>query len=245
MTADRHGETAGRRTRIYAVVQARMSSERLPGKVLTLVRGKPMLSYLLDRLKQSQELDGVVVATSDQTSDDRIAAFAESADVGCYRGSLEDVASRLVAAAEMVEADALVRVSGDSPLLDSALVDTLVALYRKNDRVDLVTNVQKRTFPKGQSVEVVALASLRQIYESGLSIGEREHVTSHFYMHPDRFSIVNVEHDAKLGSVQLSIDTPSDMARFDSLLGVLGEPAHSHGLDAVLAAARQLEVAQV
>jgi len=244
VTTIQSGEPIGKRNRIFAVVQARMSSNRLPGKVLKLVRGKPMLSYLLDRLKQCHELDGVVVATSDQVSDDAVAAFAEGVDVGCYRGSLNDVAARIVAAADMVGAESLVRVSGDSPLLDSALVDRLVAVFRKDDQVDLVTNVQKRTFPKGQSVEVVALASLRRIHESRLSDSEREHATSHFYLYPDRFRIINVEHDAMLGSLQLSIDTPTDMDRFEALLGVLGEPAHSHGLNAVVAAARRLEVAR-
>lgn len=204
-----------------------------------------MLSYLLDRLKQCGELDGVILATSDQAADDPIADFAEKAGIGCYRGSLEDVAGRLVAAADMVAAEALVRVSGDSPLLDSALVDRLVAMFRKKDSVDLVTNVQKRTFPKGQSVEVLALESLRRVHRSELSRSEREHVTSHFYRHPDRFRIVNVEHEAPLGSLQLSIDTASDLDRFEALLGVLGEPVQEHGLGAVVAAALRLEAVRV
>ena len=215
--------------RIVVVVQARMSSQRFPGKVLTDVLGAPMLGHLLDRLKQCEGIDGLVVATSNGAEDAAIAAYAAGRGIACHRGSLDDVASRLIGAAEAMDADALVRVSGDSPLLDSAVVDEAVALFR--DRcVDLVTNVQKRTFPKGQSVEVVSLPVLRAAWAKGMTADEREHVTKHFYDHAKSYSIVNMVHEPACGDIQLSVDTPEDLQRVTGILGSLGAPYHRHRL---------------
>jgi spore coat polysaccharide biosynthesis protein SpsF len=210
-----------------------MSSQRFPGKVLSDVLGSPMLGHLLDRLDQCKGIDGLVVATSNASDDDAVAAYATDRGIACHRGSLEDVASRMIGAAEAMGADALVRVSGDSPLLDPALVDEAVRLFRDR-RVDLVTNVQKRTFPKGQSVEVVSLPTLHAAWSKGMTADEREHVTKRFYDHARDYAIRNMVHEPECGDIQLSVDTLEDMRRVSGILGRLGAPYHRHRLSDIL-----------
>jgi spore coat polysaccharide biosynthesis protein SpsF len=227
--------------KIVSVIQARISSRRLPGKVLQIVRGKPMLAYLVERLRRCRQLDGIVLATSNEESDDPVVAFAEALDLPCYRGPLDDVAARLLGAAESANAQALVRISGDSPLIDSALVDRLVLVFREFDRPDLVTNVAKRTFPKGQSVEVISMDALRSRIFNGMTATEKEHVTENFYKHAYGARIVNVEHTEPLGDMQLSVDSVEDMLCFEALLDILGAPYWRHGLTEVVAAKRLLD----
>ena len=220
-------------SRIVVVVQARMSSQRFPGKVLIDVLGSPMLGHLLDRLGQCKAINGLIVATSDDSSDDSVAAYTAVRGIACHRGDLDDVAGRLIGAAEAMDADALVRVSADSPLLDPALVDEAVRLFRDR-RVDLVTNVQKRTFPKGQSVEVVSLPTLHAAWSKGMTADEREHVTKRFYDHARDYAIRNMVHEPECGDIQLSVDTLEDMRRVSGILVRLGAPYHRHRLPDIL-----------
>src|SRR5260221_236269 len=177
--------------RVGAVIQARFSSQRLPGKVLRALCGKPLLAHLVDRLRRSAVLDTIAVATSTEPSDDAVAAFCASAGIACERGALDDVLGRIQAAARALQLDGIVRVSGDSPLLDPSLVRQTVKLFRRGGW-DLVTNVQVRSFPKGQSVEVIAAEALDRVAVKAGAPAEREHVTPYFYAHPELFRIRNL-----------------------------------------------------
>lgn len=218
---------------VHAVVQARMSSRRLPGKVLRVVHGSTLLGHLIDRLTRCAALNGLMIATSDEPSDDPIAAFAQAEGVPCHRGDLSNVALRMVQAATAGGIRHMVRVSGDSPMLDPDIVARAVTLYR-DERPDLVTNVQERTFPKGQSVEVFPRALLEQALAQGLDEAEREHVTARFYRFPDRYRIRNITHPAALGDLQLSVDTEDDLAAFERVAGRLGTPFWRHGMQAIV-----------
>lgn len=229
--------------RVVAVVQARMSSVRLPGKVLAPVLGRPMLSYLLDRLAHCESLQEVVLATSVDVSDDPLEAFATGYGIRCFRGSLDDVIGRIVSAAEMANADAVVRVCGDSPMMDPAIIDRAVFLY-EDTKPDLVSNTVNRTFPKGQSVEVMTLDGLRKIARNSLSEDEREHVTKHYYNRAPQYRIVDFVAGTQMNSIQLSVDTPEDMARFEAIMRRLGEPYWSHRLEYLVGAAREIEEEQ-
>lgn len=220
--------------RIIAVVQARAGSRRLPGKVLRQAAGRPMLGYLLDRLKRAESLDGIVVATSEESEDDAVAALAAAENVGVHRGPLEDVAARLLGAAEAAGADALLRANGDSPLIDPAIVRRAAELFR-TERPDLVSNVVRRTFPKGQSVEVIDTAALRTAHDDFESAADREHVTPCFYRHPERYRILGFERAEPVGEIQLSVDTEQDFRRFEALLARMDGPHWSYGLDDILA----------
>jgi spore coat polysaccharide biosynthesis protein SpsF (cytidylyltransferase family) len=228
MSGDLH---SGWTPRTFAVVQARFTSVRLPGKVLRPLRGRPMLAYLLEALSHARMLDGVVLATSTDTTDDAIADFAREARVDCYRGPLDDVAARLLAAAESRGADALVRVNGDSPLLDPALVDLAVDLFRRA-QPDVVTNVRPRSYPKGQSVEVMSCAALSRAVAEMATPDEREHVTRHFYENPDRFTIRSFTTPRPRPDLQLSVDDAADFERCEAVLDVLGRSPWEAGWEA-------------
>jgi spore coat polysaccharide biosynthesis protein SpsF len=214
--------------RVVALIQARLSSQRLPGKILKLLGGRPSLDYLLDSLGRCQRLAAVAIATSVDPSDDATAAYAAARGIACHRGSLDDVARRLLEAARDERADAFVRVNGDSPLLDPQLVDEAVALYAAGD-ADLVSNVHPRSFPKGQSVEVISVAVMQRACDAMTTAHEREHVTPFFYARDREFRIRSFGAAQPRPEVQLSIDSPEDFARCEAIIASLGAPPWQAG----------------
>ena len=219
--------------RLGAVVQARMSSRRLPGKVLHRVAGKPLLEYVLERLAACRPPLEVVVATSRDPDDDAVAAFCRERGVACFRGPLDNVAERFRLAAEAHELDAFVRVNGDSPLLDPRLVDRAVALFLEGG-ADLVTNVAVRTFPTGQSVEVVSADAFRRATDLMREPEDFEHVTKVFYKNRDRFRVRDFRAGADYGGVYFAIDTPEQMGHFASLLGLMDRPHEEYDVDTLV-----------
>ena len=218
-----------RRMRIGAIVQARMSSTRLPDKVLRRVRDRPVLQYLLERLQRCDGLERVSVATSVNPSDEPIEKFCLEFGVSCCRGPMDDVARRCAEAAASHGLDAFVRLCADSPLLDPALVDGAVAQYRSR-AVDLVTNVFPRSFPPGQSVEVIRTSELVRAVHVMTSADDRQHVTRYFYRHADRYRIHNICSDMDYGDLVLAIDTPGDLHRFETLVAGFERPHWEYGL---------------
>jgi spore coat polysaccharide biosynthesis protein SpsF len=218
---------------VGAVIQARMTSVRCPGKVLRRVAGRPLLGWLVDRLSLA-DLDGLVVATSDEAPDDEIELACQSMGVDCHRGPLVDVAQRLRDAGRARGFDAIVRVSGDSPLLLPKTVSTAVDLYRSLD-VDVVTNVFPRSFPRGQSVEVVRVAALERALPRMDDPRHREHVTSWLYEHFDDVRIHNLAASHDHSSISMAVDTEADFTRISAALEVLGHPGNGLDLDDLLA----------
>ena len=219
------------------MVHARMGSARLPGKVLGDLAGRPALDWLLERLAHAATLDVVVVATSEEPVDDAIAAHCTARDVPCHRGSLDDVAARVLGAAEAHGLDVLVRVNGDSPVLDQRLVDEGVELLLQTG-ADLVTNVRPRSFPPGQSVEVLRTAALRAATAGPEEEpGDREHVTPWLYRHPEAVRIERFAHDPPVTAPTLTLDTPEDHAQLESILRDLDRPHWELHWDEVVARA--------
>jgi spore coat polysaccharide biosynthesis protein SpsF len=202
---------------MLAIVQARMSSRRLPGKVLRPLAGIPMLRRVVDRVAASPGISRVVLATSVDASDDAVAAFCRDGGIVCHRGPLDDVGARFVAAAEAEGVDAFVRITGDSPLMDAAIVGEAAALYRTGDW-DLVTNVLVRSFPIGQSVEVLRLSTFKAMQDRIADPAQREHVTQFYYAHPAQFRILGFTGGGDAAAVQLSVDTPEDFAAAERLI---------------------------
>jgi spore coat polysaccharide biosynthesis protein SpsF len=217
---------------IGLVVQARMSSSRLPGKVLKPMAGRPMLGWLLERMRQVGSVGKVIIATSRGVDDDQVAAYAESMDVLCFRGSLDDVLSRFQGVAEKYQLDAMVRVSADSPFLDPVIVREAVGLFNRND-VDLVTNVFPRSFPKGQSVEIVTRSAIERAAEIA-TLADREHVTSHFYTYPERYRILNFAAPRPLAGVQMAVDTKDDFILAEKMFLSMDKPQLDYDIEALL-----------
>lgn len=194
-----------------------MASTRLPGKALRPLCGKPMLQYVLERVSRSARVRALAVCTSDQPQDDPIAQWCERLGVRCARGPHEHVAQRLLTAAERLGLTAFVRICGDSPLVDPALIDACAALYVPG-RHDLVTNKLRRSFPLGETVELVDLAALRRAVGRMSTAAQREHVTTYFYEHPDEFEIVGISNGVDLSSLKLCVDTEEDFERVEAIV---------------------------
>jgi spore coat polysaccharide biosynthesis protein SpsF len=217
------------RSRVAIVVVARMTSSRLPGKSLMMLAGETLLGRVLQRTRQSREADCIIVATTSDPSDDPIEEWCISAGVHCFRGSLTNVALRVFEAARTVGAYGVVRVSADSPFIDPALIDYAIQLFRSHD-ADLVTNVFPRTFPKGESIEVIAADTLEHLLLAQLTPNQQEHVTKVFYDFPERFVIICftvtdfVSDEAfDYSRVQLSIDTDEDWVNAVEVSELMGE----------------------
>lgn len=207
-----------------------MTSKRLPGKVLRPLGGKPMLAWTIARLREARKLTHVILATSDHPSDDPLAQFCASEGVDCFRGPLDDVAGRFAAVLRVSEAQAFVRICGDSPLVDPAVVDRAINLYQDCE-CDVATNTQFRSFPKGQSVEVVSGSTFLDAYRAMHDPEDLEHVTRYFYRNPDRYRIVNFESGERAGEAQLSVDTEDDFASIEQVLAACGwKPGGWHEL---------------
>jgi len=212
--------------KIAAIIQARMSSRRLPGKVLRVIREKPLLGYLLDSLDKVCCVDQVIIATSEGLDDDPIERFAQERGVVCFRGELDNVARRLYRAAEGGGFTYFFRVNGDSPLLDYRLINRACKKLDKS-APDLVTNVQPRTFPKGQSVELIRTAALAEVLKETNNSAYLEHVTPYFYLNVSRFRIESFQSRTPLSHLNYCVDTFEDLERISRTIASL-QKHHTH-----------------
>ncbi len=220
-------------TKTGIIVQARMGSRRLPGKVLRPIAGKPMLQYTLERLRRGCPDQTIVVATSNSEQDTRIASFCTDHRFSCFRGPLDNVAARFLGAVQAFAFDAFVRISGDSPLLDQDLVRHAVELFRIHD-CDLVTNLMPRTFPPGQSVEVVKTRSFMTAHDRMDAEEDFEHVTKVFYKNSADFEIVNFESAGDHRDLHMAVDRPEDMESVAAVIGKMTRPHWDYHLDEVV-----------
>jgi spore coat polysaccharide biosynthesis protein SpsF len=202
---------------IRAFIQARMSSRRFPGKVLAPLAGQPLIRRLLEQVQRVFPLDQITVLTSTESSDDPLACYVRSLGVAVYRGELDNVAARFQGCLRAYPCSWFVRVCADSPLLDSAVLQA-ISVHQERTDLDLVTNVYPRTFPKGQSVEMVNAETFAALNTQMLSVDEREHVTLVFYQQPQRFRILNVaSRDPRQADLSFVVDTMDDLRRLETL----------------------------
>ena len=209
---------------IGVVIFSRMTSSRLPGKALVDMGGRPLLGRIIDRLHGVRKAHKLIVATSDDDSDDALAAFVEKEDgVDLFRGSLDDVSGRTLACMRAFDLDAMVRICGDSPFEDATMVDAMIALLQTSG-ADIATNVFDRTYPSGLSVEVFTRAAYERAYPQMSEPNDFEHVTYYLYQHPESFKIENaaVEGGVDLTHLNLCVDTPLDLMRTTWIAEQLG-----------------------
>ena len=194
-------------------IQARMSSRRLPGKVLKNIDCYPILTWTIKRLRF---LNGpkIAIITSKEPSDDPIIEYCKNQKVDCFRGSLNNVLLRFKKACEYFSEENFIRICADSPFIDWKLIKIAISKYQENS-FDIVTNVLKRSFPKGQSVEILNLNLLNNlIMNSNIGSDHLEHVTKFIYENPNHFNINSFEHShRRFKNIQLSIDTLEDFKK--------------------------------
>lgn len=230
------------RTELVAIIQARMSSTRLPGKVMQPIAGIPLLQYLIERVTKLNNVDDVWVATSDRVEDEIIERQCKSLHVNCFRGSLTDVVERLAGALKAHPAEGFIRINADSPLIDPQLIDRGIELF-SSGTFDLVTNVFPRTFPAGQSVEVLCTSVFLRTVEKMVAPEDREHVTRYFYRHSSDFRIRNFTHGTDLSGIQLAVDTPEDLRRLRDMVDRMEAPHWMYGLEDIVHLYRRVTVA--
>lgn len=208
-----------------AIVQARMGSTRLPGKVLKVVAGKPLLWHLFNRLKYSKEVHDIVLATSESPQDDALQGFAEEFEFPYFRGSEKDVLDRYYQAATKFNAGTVVRITGDSPLIDPKIADRIIRKHLSS-RTDYTSNTVKKTYPIGLAVEVFRYEALERANKEAKRRHEKEHVTPYFYLHPEKFKIQSVEARGKLRrpDLRLTLDTLEDLTLIKEIFGELYQP---------------------
>ena len=195
--------------KVVALVQARTGSVRLPQKVLKPILNKPMIELLLSRLSRSTELDEIVVATSKEKRDDKLESTVESLGFKCTRGSEKDVLDRFYKSAKFLEADVIVRITGDCPLVDSHLVDECIREYKKQ-KVDYFSNIDPVTYPDGLDIEVMSFQSLERANLEAETDFDREHVTP-YIRNSDSFSKSSIQHEEDLSGQRWSVDEPEDL----------------------------------
>jgi glutamate-1-semialdehyde 2,1-aminomutase len=194
---------------LHAILQARLSSSRLPHKVLMTILGKPMLALMIERVKRAKRIDKLIVATSISPDDDAIEALCVQKDVDCFRGSLDDVLDRYYQAALKYRPDHIVRLTGDCPLHDPELIDRVVEFYIAGS-YDYVCNTTQPTCPDGQDVWVFSFNALESAWKNAKLLSEREHVCPYMKIHPELFRIGSFVDSQNLSSLRWTVDEPAD-----------------------------------
>lgn len=206
-------------TRTVAIIQARMGSTRLPGKVLAELGGATMLAQVVRRLRAARRIDEVVIATSAGGDDDPVVHEAGRLDAGVHRGPASDVLARFVGAARAFRADAIVRITADCPLIDPAVVDRVTTAL--TDEVDYASNTHTRSFPRGLDAEALHRDTLERIARLGRSPAAREHVTAFVMEQPALFRIAQVAAEHDDSDLRWTVDTPEDLAMVRGLYAEL------------------------
>ncbi len=228
--------------RIVAIIQARVGSTRLPGKVLRTLCGKSVLAHVVDRVKAARRLDAVWIATTDNPADDPLVEECRHLGVPSFRGSESDVLARYHGAARASEAEAVVRITSDCPLFDAALLDEMLMVFRQANRrditLDYVSNVQQRRYPRGLDAEIFTRAALDRAHREARLPHEREHVTPYFYQHPDLFRLGSYAGEADLSHLRWTLDTPEDWQFIEAVYRLL------YRMDRLFTTAEVLELLQ-
>lgn len=226
---------------IAAVIQARMGSTRLPGKVLRPLGGQPMLGFMLDRVQRAETLDAVVVATSTLPGDDAVAEFCAQRGVPCCRGPEDDVLGRYHKCALEIGADVIVRLTGDCPMSDPEVIDDVVRHYLAAG-ADYAANTippDTRTYPDGTDVEVFSMTALERAHRECADPRQREHVTFHFWENPATgFTTTQHLYERDYSAYRCTVDYPEDFEVVERILSVLRERGQFGHLEELVAVFR-------
>ena len=201
----------GELLKVAAIIQARMGSTRLPGKILKTVNGKTLLEYQIERVKQAKSIDQIIIATTIENSEQPIVELCEKIGIDYYRGSEQDVLSRYYEATQKYNVDVIIRLTSDCPIIDPGVIDKVVNQYLRNQSsVDYVANTLERTYPRGLDTEVFSFKALTKAYQEAFLSRDREHVTAYFYKNPDLFKLQGVKNEQDYSRYRWTVDTEED-----------------------------------
>ena len=198
--------------RVIAIIQARMGSTRLPGKVLLDLAGEPVLARVVNRTQRATTLDEIVIATTTESRDEAIVELCSSRGWAHFRGSEDDVLDRYYQAAKKHHADIVVRITSDCPLIEPEIIDLVVQELLKDGSLDYVSNtLPPRTFPRGLDVEAMTFKTLERAWQEDKNPAWREHVTPYIYRAPEKFRLKAVTNEKDLSHMRWTIDTWEDL----------------------------------
>ena len=196
---------------ICCIIQARIGSTRLPGKVMQKIDNVDIvLNYVINQVKFSKKIEKIIVATTDLTEDDKICESLSSQKIEFFRGSSEDVLDRYYQCAKKFSIDDIVRITSDNPLIDPNIIDLVINEYN-NNKCDYASNTLHRTFPYGTEVEVFSFTSLEKAWNNAKKPSEREHVTPFIYNPQNRFILINTKHHEDLSYLRYTVDRIEDL----------------------------------
>jgi spore coat polysaccharide biosynthesis protein SpsF len=219
--------------RVVGIIQARMGSSRLPGKVLTDICGKPMLEHVVKRASQIDLVNKWIVATTIRPVDDPIFEMADSLGVDIFRGDENDVLSRYYEAAVKYEAEAIVRITADCPVIDPEVSSKTVEHFLK-EKPDYTSNTLHRTYPRGLDTEIFTFEALKTAYSQADKPAEREHVTQFIINRPERFKLSGVSLDQDLSNHRWTVDTEADMKLVSEIFLRLWKPESTFKMKDIL-----------
>ncbi len=221
--------------KVAAIIQARLGSTRLPGKILKKVLDKTLLEYQIERVKRAQSINQIIVATTIKEQDHPIVELCEQLSIPYYRGSEEDVLARYYEAATQFQVDIIVRLTSDCPIVDPNVIDKVVNHYLAHqNEYDYVSNTLTRTYPRGLDTEVIPYQVLKQVYEEASEQPCREHVTAYIYSNPQKFKLGNVSNNANESKHRWTIDTEEDFRLIEKIIQELYPQKKDFSLDDVL-----------
>lgn len=194
---------------IAAFIQARVSSTRLPGKVLLPILGRPMLGFQIERVQVCRTIDKIIVVTSTSPEDQAIAALCNTLNIDVFCGDLENVLDRFYQAANKFKPDHIVRLTGDCPLVDPAVIDDAVGLFLEK-KCDYGTNCMPPTYPDGLDVEIFTFQALKKAYQEAVLPSHLEHISLFFEEQPERFKITNLAYGDDLSHLRWTVDETED-----------------------------------
>jgi spore coat polysaccharide biosynthesis protein SpsF len=207
---------------VVTIIQARMTSTRLPGKVMKDVGGKPMLEFQVERLRRAREVGRLLAATTTNVADDPIVELCGLMGVTCFRGPEEDVLERYHSAAVLHRADVVVRITSDCPLIDPSVFDTVVGTYLDHrGQYDYVSNILQRSYPRGLDCEAFSFAALDRVHREATAKPEREHVTLRIHSRPEQFRLGNVACEEDHSRHRWTVDTAEDLELIRKIVGAL------------------------
>jgi len=197
-------------TKIIGIIQARTDSKRLPNKVLLDIQGKSLILHVIERAQRAKLVDKVVLATTTRPIDTPLAEIVQTHGIPVYRGDCDDVLDRYYKAASLYNAEVIIRITGDCPLIDPHIIDMVIQVFLQK-QYDYVTNTLQPTYPDGLDVEVFSYQTLKKAWNEASLTSEREHVTSYIRNHPELFSLYNVKNPVDLSQFRWTVDQQEDL----------------------------------
>jgi spore coat polysaccharide biosynthesis protein SpsF len=219
---------------VGCIIQARMGSSRLPGKVMiNLDKKNPLLYYVISQVKFCKKIEKIIVATTINDIDNKIVEYCNNLGISTFRGSEYDVLDRFYNCAKKFGISTIVRITADNPLVDPSIIDSVIEKFHEgNASYDYVSNFFQKSFPKGTEVEVFSIESLCTIWNLTKKPYDREHVTPYFYNNSDKFKIANLKNSKDLSHLRFSVDTENDLKLVKAIISKINKkPIH---LDNVL-----------